>query len=61
MFATGVGGVLYPPGAFSGKMDTEEMKRYITADDIYLKVLEHSLGIKTVCASNLISSKMEMF
>ena len=45
-----MGGVLYPPSAFSGKMDTEEMKRYITADDIYLKVLEHSLGIKTVCA-----------
>ena len=31
-------------------MDTEEMKRYITADDIYLKVLEHSLGIMTVTA-----------
>ena len=53
MFATGVGGVLYPPGVFRDKMDTEEMKRFITADDIYLKVLEHSLGIKTVTAYNI--------
>ena len=50
MFATGVGGVLYPPGIFRDKMSTEEMKRFITADDIYLKVLEHSLGILTVTA-----------
>lgn len=52
LFATGVGGVLYPPGVFRDKMDTEQMKCFITADDIYLKVLEHALGIKIVTAYN---------
>lgn len=46
LFATGVGGVLYPPGIFSqNDFDIDEIQKYITTDDIYLKVLEMRKGI----------------
>lgn len=50
LFATGVGGVLYPPGIFKDAMNTDRMKQMITTDDIYLKELEFQLDVKVVCA-----------
>ena len=50
LFATGVGGVLYPPGIFKNAMDTQRIKQMITTDDIYLKELEFQLDVKVVCA-----------
>lgn len=47
-FATGVGGVLYPPGIFKNCLDTRRMKEFITTDDIYLKDLEMQLKIPVV-------------
>ena len=50
LFATGVGGVLYPPGIFSkNDFNIDEMQKYITTDDIYLKMLEMRKNIYTVC------------
>lgn len=49
LFATGVGGVLYPPGLFSAAdFDISEIQQYITTDDIYLKVLEMRRNVLTV-------------
>ena len=50
LFATGVGGVLYPPGIFSkDDFNINDINRYITTDDIYLKVLEMKKNINVVC------------
>ena len=49
LFATGVGGVLYPPDILKLSEDNlPYIRRCITADDIYLKWLENRLGIKVV-------------
>jgi hypothetical protein len=50
LFATGVGGVLYPPGIFLGSLNKERAKEFITTDDIYLKELEINLGIMVATA-----------
>lgn len=47
-FATGVGGVLYPPHIFQDKFSMERIKEFITTDDIYLKDLEMELDIPVV-------------
>lgn len=54
LFATGVGGVLYPPHIFDEKVfDAEAIKEYcLEADDIWLKWHELRLGIKVVWAKN---------
>ena len=49
-FATGVGGVLYPPGIFRDKLNTDRMKDFITTDDIYLKDLEMQQEIPVIPA-----------
>jgi hypothetical protein len=49
LFATGVGGVLYPPSIFTkDDFNINEIERYITTDDIYLKVLEKRKNINVV-------------
>ena len=49
LFATGVGGVLYPPNALKiSKQNINEIKTCLWDDDIYLKVLEIRYGINVV-------------
>lgn len=49
LFATGVGGVLYPPGCFDPEwFDMNEIMSMVTADDIYLKMLEQRHNIPVV-------------
>jgi len=49
LFATGVGGVLYPPDILGINDDNiKEIEKYLNVDDIYLKVLEQRKGIKVV-------------
>lgn len=53
LFATGVGGVLYPPDIL--KLSNEnlvEIRNILTADDIYLKYLEEKLNIKVLWVKN---------
>ena len=46
LFATGVGGVLYPPDILHvDSIREEDMDEYITTDDIFLKILENEAGI----------------
>ena len=46
-FATGVGGVLYPPNILDiDKISITEIKKCLCADDIYLKVIENRKNIK---------------
>lgn len=53
LFATGVGGVLYPPDILNiDESMMDGVKACINADDIYLKWLELNKGIKTVWVSN---------
>lgn len=54
LFATGVGGILYPPHIFDEKIfNAEGIKKYcLEADDIWLKWHELRLGIKVVWAKN---------
>lgn len=57
LFATGVGGVLYPPGIFKkSDFGIDEITRYITTDDIYLKVLEMRKGINVVCLDRYLAN-----
>lgn len=54
LFATGGGGVLFPPDILNVKMGMiSEIKKHITVDDMYLKHLEIEKGIKTVYVENL--------
>lgn len=49
LFATGVGGVLYPPNILCmDTVDVEKIKEIMNADDIFLKYLEKKKGVKTV-------------
>lgn len=49
LFATGVGGVLYPPNILKiDDTNLEDIKKCLWADDIYLKVLEIRYNIKVV-------------
>ena len=54
LFATGVGGVLYPPHIFDGRVfDAEKIKKLcLEADDVWLKWHELRLGVKVVWAKN---------
>lgn len=54
LFATGVGGVLYPPHIFDKAVfDEEKIKELcLEADDVWLKWHEVRLGIKVVWAKN---------
>ena len=46
--ATGVGGVLYPPGMFSWSDSDLAAMRGLKADDLFLKKRENDLGIRVV-------------
>lgn len=49
LFVTNVGGAIYPPDVFRlSDENVEEIKKYITADDVYLYLLENRFGIKVV-------------
>ena len=53
LFATGVGGVLYPPNIL--KIDSsclDDIYKCINADDIYLKKREYDLNVKVVWCGN---------
>ena len=50
LFATGVGGVLYPPGILREYLNIERIKEFITTDDIYLKELELQHDVKVFTA-----------
>ena len=54
LFATGVGGVLYPPHIFDKEVFDEEKIKTICleADDVWLKWHELRLGVKVVWAKN---------
>lgn len=53
LFATGVGGVLYPPDILKiDDIKTDEIMECLYADDIFLKYIEQKLSIKTVWAEN---------
>lgn len=53
LFATGVGGVLYPPNILNiQNFNVDEILSCINADDIYLKYKEKELGVKTVWVKN---------
>jgi choline kinase len=53
LFATGVGGVLYPPNILNINDDLiPEIKKCLNADDIYLKYLEIKKKIKTIYVKN---------
>jgi glycosyltransferase involved in cell wall biosynthesis len=53
LFATGVGGVLYPPNILDiDGISTDDIMKCLYADDIFLKYTEQKLGIKTVWAEN---------
>lgn len=53
LFATGVGGVLYPPNILKiSDENLPEIYNVLTADDIYLKYLENKLGIKVLWVKN---------
>ena len=59
-FATGVGGVLYPPDIL--KIDTlslDEIKEYITTDDIYLKLIENRKNILVVGTNDIRLQKLK--
>lgn len=50
LFATGVGGVIYPPDCLKiTKEDIPEIEKCLYADDVYLKHKEYKKGIKTIC------------
>lgn len=53
LFATGVGGVIYPPDILHITDDNlPEIRKCITADDIYLKYLENKYNIKVCWVKN---------
>lgn len=53
LFATGVGGVLYPPNILDiDGISTDDIMKCLYADDIFLKYIEQKLGIKTVWVKN---------
>lgn len=54
LFATGVGGILYPPGCLNQEVfNAENIKKLcLNADDIWLKFMELKNGTKCVCASS---------
>lgn len=53
LFATGVGGVLYPPDILKiSDENLSEIYNILTADDIYLKYLENKLSIKVLWVKN---------
>lgn len=48
--ATGAGGILYPPHLIDTKilLNLDEINRYLTVDDLWLKTAEVLTGVKTV-------------
>ena len=54
LFATGVGGILYPPGCLNQEVfNAKNIKKLcLNADDIWLKFMELKNGTKCVCASS---------
>ena len=53
LFATGVGGVLYPPDILKiSDENLPEIYNILTADDIYLKYLENKLNVKVLWVKN---------
>ena len=53
LFATGVGGVLYPPDILKiSDKNLTDIYKCLYADDIYLKWLEKKLGIETIWCKN---------
>lgn len=54
LFATGVGGVLYPPRSLNEHLFDEEAIRDLClyADDLWLKVMELVSGTRVVCPTN---------
>ena len=53
LFATGIGGILYPPNILQiDSISLDDIRKYLYVDDIYLKWRENSLGVKVVWAKN---------
>lgn len=53
LFATGVGGVLYPPNILDiDNVSESDIYDYITTDDILLKILENERGVRVVGTMN---------
>ena len=53
LFATGVGGVLYPPDILKiSDENLTDIYNVLTADDIYLKYIENKLNIKVLWVKN---------
>ena len=53
LFATGVGGVLYPPNILNVDLILiDDIMQCLFADDIFLKYIEQSLNIKTIWVKN---------
>ena len=53
LFATGVGGVIYPPDILHiTDANLPDIYKCLYADDIYLKYLENKKGIKTIWVKN---------
>ena len=53
LFATGVGGVLYPPDILKvNDSYLEDIHKIITADDVYLKYIENKLNISVLWVPN---------
>jgi hypothetical protein len=50
--AIGWGGVLYPPNIFNGNLDINEIRKFISDDDLYLKILELRYNIKVIRAES---------
>lgn len=58
-FATGVGGVLYPPDILGiDTLTLDEIKEYITTDDIYLKLIENRKNILVVGTNDIRLQKL---
>lgn len=53
LFATGVGGVLYPPNTFNWAAEDIQLMRTCAADDVFLKKYENNLGIPTVITGDI--------
>lgn len=53
LFATGTGGVLYPPNMFNWTAEDVQLMRTCMADDVFLKKYENELNIPTVITGDV--------
>ena len=60
LFATGVGGVLYPPDCLDISEDNlPEIQEFLLADDIYLKKLEIEKNLKVVFVPGIMNKELK--